>query len=114
MDWATFKACLEDRIPVNLVVNDEKTIGKCVDLTTAIQEATEESASNRRPRGDPRPLLPASVQDQTRPKDRLKSQWKIMRDSALKAQVNRLQKLVTYRLKECRNEQWSDTGIAGQ
>jgi hypothetical protein len=32
-----------------------------------------------------------------------------MRDPALKAQVNRLQRSVTYRLNEWKNKQWSDT-----
>jgi hypothetical protein len=39
----------------------------------------------------------------------LKRQWQVTRDPALKAQVNRLKKSVTYRLNEWRNEQWSDT-----
>jgi hypothetical protein len=39
----------------------------------------------------------------------LRRQWKVTRDPALKAQVNRFQRSVTYRLNEWRNEQWSDT-----
>jgi hypothetical protein len=35
----------------------------------------------------------------------LRRQWQVTRDPALKAQVNRLQRSVTYR----RNDQWSDT-----
>jgi hypothetical protein len=40
---------------------------------------------------------------------RLRRQSQITRDTALKAQVNRLQRSVTYRLNKWRNEQWSDT-----
>jgi hypothetical protein len=41
--------------------------------------------------------------------NRLSRQWQVTRDTALKAQFNRLQRSVTYRLNEWRNEQWSDT-----
>jgi hypothetical protein len=36
-------------------------------------------------------------------------QWKITRDPALKAEVNRLQRSVTTHLNEWRNDRWSDT-----
>jgi hypothetical protein len=42
-------------------------------------------------------------------KNRLRRQWQVTRDPALKAQVDRLQRSVTYWLNEWRNEQWSDT-----
>jgi hypothetical protein len=94
MDWAAFQACLDDRLPVNPVVNDEEAIDKCVEeLTSAIQEPTAASAPKRRPRADPRPPLPASIQDKIRMKNRLRRQ--VTRDPALKAQVNRLQMSVT-------------------
>jgi hypothetical protein len=92
------------------VVNDEEAIDKCVEeLTSAIQEAIAASAPRRRPHADTRPPLPASIQDEIRLKNRLRRQWQVTRDPALKAQVNRLQRSVTYRLNEWRNEQWSDT-----
>jgi hypothetical protein len=110
MDWAAFQACLDDRLPGNSVVNDAEAIDKCVEeLTSAIQEATATSAPRRRPRADPRSPLPASIQDEIRLKTRLRRQWQVTRDPGLKAQVNRLQRSVTYRLNEWRNEQWSDT-----
>jgi hypothetical protein len=88
------------------VVSDEEAIDKCVEeLTSAIQEATAASAPRRRPRADLRPPLPASIQDEIRLKNRLRRQWQVTRDPALKAQVNRIQRSVTYRL----NEQWTDT-----
>jgi hypothetical protein len=92
------------------VVNDEKAIDKCVEeLTNAIHEATAASAPRRRTRADPWPPLPASIQDEIRLKSRLRRQWQVTRDPALEAQVNRLQRSVTYRLNEWRKEQWSDT-----
>jgi len=42
-------------------------------------------------------------------KNRLRRQWQITRDPALKAEVNRLQKPVTRRLNEWSNDQWSAT-----
>jgi hypothetical protein len=91
------------------VVNDEEAIDKCVEeLTSAIQEATPTSTPKRRPRADPRLPLPANIQDEICLKNRLRRQWKVTRDPALKAQVKRLQRSVTYRMNEWRNEQWSD------
>jgi hypothetical protein len=104
MDWAAFQARIDDRLPGNPVVNDEEAIDKCVEeLTSAIQEATAASAPKRRPRVDPRPPLPASIQDEIRLKNRLRRQWQVT-----KAHVNRLQRSVTYRLNEWMNEQWRD------
>jgi hypothetical protein len=87
------------------VVKDKEAIDKCVEeLTSTIQEATAASAPKRRPRADPRPSLPASIQDEIRLKNRLRRQWQVTRDVALKAQVNRLQRSVTCQLNEWRNE----------
>jgi hypothetical protein len=75
MDWAAFQACLDDTLPGNPVVNDEEAIDKCVEeLTSTIQEATAASAPSRRPRADPRPPLPASIQDEILLKNRLRRQ----------------------------------------
>jgi hypothetical protein len=50
MDRAAFQACLEHRLPGNLVVVDEEAIEKCLEeLTSAIQEGTAASAPRRRP-----------------------------------------------------------------
>jgi hypothetical protein len=65
--------------------------------------------TKRRPRPDPRSFLTASIQDEILLKIRLRRQWQVTRDPALKAQANRLQRSATYRLNEWRNEQWSDT-----
>jgi hypothetical protein len=109
-DWAAYQDCLDDRHLGNPVVNDEKAINKCIEeLTSPIREATAASAPRRRPHADPRPPLPASIQDEIRLKNRLTRQWQVTRDQDLKAQVNRFQRSVTYQLNEWRNEQWSDT-----
>jgi hypothetical protein len=92
------------------VVVDKKTIDKCLEeLISAIQEATAASASRRRPRADRPPPVPTSIQDEIRPKNLLRRQWQISRDPALKGQINRLPRSVTYQLNEWRNDQWSDT-----
>jgi hypothetical protein len=109
MDWNAFQACLEDRLPGNPVAIDEEAIDKCVEeLTSAFQEATMASAPRRRPRADQRPPLPPSIQDEIRLKNRLRRQWQVTRDPALIAQINRLQRPVTYQLNQWRNDQWSD------
>jgi hypothetical protein len=92
-DRAAFQACLEDRLPGSPEVVDEEAIDKCLEeLTSAIHEATAASAPRRRPRADPRPPLPASVQDEIRLKNRLRRQWKITRNKSLKAKINRHQR----------------------
>jgi hypothetical protein len=94
MDWDAFQAFLDERLPGNPVVNDEEAIDKCVEeLTSTIQEATAASAPRRRPGADPRPPLPASIQDEICLKNRVSRQWQDTRDPTLKAQVNRLQRL---------------------
>jgi hypothetical protein len=68
------------------VLNDEGTIDERFgELNSVIQEAIAASAPKRRPRADLRPLLPGSIQDEIRLKNRLRRQWKITRDPALKA-----------------------------
>jgi hypothetical protein len=53
--------------------------------------------------------MPAGIQDEIRLKNRLRRRWQVTRDPALKAEVNRLQRSVTGRLNERRNDQWSET-----
>jgi hypothetical protein len=91
------------------VVVDEEAIDKCVvELTSATQEATAASDPKRRPRADPLPSLPSSIQNEIRLKNRLRWQWQITRHPALKTQINRLNRSVTYQLNEWRNDQWGD------
>jgi hypothetical protein len=90
-------------------VVDEEAIDKCLEeLTSAIHKATAASAPKRRPRADPRPTIPASIQGDIRLKNRLKRQWQITRNTSLKAKINRHQRSETWQLNEWRNAQWSD------
>jgi len=57
----------------------------------------------------PRPQIPAGIQDEIRLKTRLRRRWQFTWDPALKTEVNRLQRSVTRRLNEWRNDQWSAT-----
>jgi hypothetical protein len=75
----------------------------------AVLKALEASTPKRRPCDDPRPPIPAGIQDEIRLTTRLRRRWQITRDPALKAEVNRLQRAVTRRLNEWRNDQWSAT-----
>ena len=61
------------------------------------------------PRDDPRPSIPAGIQDEIRLKNQLRRRWQVIGDHALKAEVNRLQRSLTRRLNEWRNDQWSST-----
>jgi hypothetical protein len=56
------------------------------------------------PRGDPRPPIPAGIQDEIRLKNRLLKRWQVNRDTVLRTEVNRLQRSVTRRLNEWRND----------
>ena len=85
-------------------------IDTCVgNFSDAVLKALAASTPKRRPRDDPRPPIPAGIQDEIRQKNRLRRQWLITRDPALKDEVNRLQMSVTRRLNELRNDQWSAT-----
>jgi hypothetical protein len=111
-EWAVLHArlALDARLPGNPVVRDEEAIDKCVEaLTSAFQEDTAAFAPKRRTRADLRPSLPPSIRDDTRLNKRFRGQWQVRRNPALKAQVNRLHRSVTYLLNEWRNEHWSDT-----
>jgi hypothetical protein len=78
-------------------------------LTSAISGALERSTSKSRPLADPRPPIPARINDEIRLKNRLRRQWQLTRNPALKAEVTRLHRSVTLQLQEWRNDQWSDT-----
>jgi len=85
-------------------------IDTCVEkFSGAVLKALAASTPKRRPRDDPRPPVSAGIEDEIRLKNRLRRQWQITRDPALKAEVNRLQRSVTRRLNEWWNDQWSAT-----
>jgi hypothetical protein len=76
-------------------------IDACVEnFTGAVLKILAASTPKCRPRADPRPPIPAGIQDEIRLKKRLRRQWHVTRDPALKADVNRVQRLVTRRLNE--------------
>ena len=79
-------------------------IDTCVEnFSGAILGALEASTPKRRPIGEPRPQIPAGIQDEIRLKNRLRRRWQVSRDPALKTEVNRIQRSVTRRLNEWRN-----------
>jgi hypothetical protein len=85
-------------------------IDTCVEnFYGAVLKALAVSTHKCRPRDDPRPPIPAVIQDEKRTKDRLRRRWQVTRDPALKAEVNRLQRSVSHKLIEWRNDQWSAT-----
>jgi hypothetical protein len=79
------------------------------EFSGAVLKALGESTPKCRTRADPRPPIPAGIQDEIRLKNRLWRQWQFTRDPAQKAVVNRLQISVSCRLNEWRNDQWSAT-----
>jgi hypothetical protein len=108
--WANFQSHLEDQIPFEPELHNGMAIDKCVEnFSGAVLKALAASTSNRRPRADPWPPIPAGIQDEIRLKNRLRRQWQVTRDPALRAEVNCLQGSVTRRLNEWRNDRWSAT-----
>lgn len=53
--------------------------------------------------------MPARITDKVPLKNRLRRQWKVSRDPALKDEDNRLQKSVILKMKDCWNDHWSMT-----
>ena len=82
----------------------------CVeDFSGTILGALEASTPKRRPIGDPRSQILAGIQDEIRLKNRLRRRWQVSRDPSLETEISRLQRSVTGRLNEWRNDQWSAT-----
>jgi len=88
----------------------------CMDINTCVENysgaklgALETSTPKHHPIGDTRPQIPAGIQDEIRLKNRLRRRWQVSRNPALKTEVTRLQRSVTRRLNEWRNDQWSAT-----
>jgi hypothetical protein len=79
----------------------------CVEnLSGTVLKALASSTPKCRPRDDPRPPIPAGIQEEIRLKNRLRGQWKVTRSPTLRAEVNRLRRWVTHRSNEWRNDQW--------
>ena len=75
----------------------------------AILKALEASTPKRRTRVDPGLPIPAGIRDEIRLNNRLRRGWQVTSDPVLRAEVNHLQRSVTRRLNEWRNDQWSKT-----
>ena len=85
-------------------------IDTCIEnFSGAVLKALEATTPKCRPRDDSRPSIPAGIQDEIRLKNRLCRQWQITRDPTLKAEANRLQRPVSRRQNEWRNDEWSAT-----
>jgi hypothetical protein len=85
-------------------------IDTCVEnFSGAVLKALAASTSKRRHRADPQHPISVGIQDEIRQKYRLRRQWQVTRDATLRGEVNRLQRSVTRRLNEWRNDQWSAT-----
>jgi len=85
-------------------------IDTCVEnFSGAVLQTLATSSPKCRPGDDPRPPIPARILDERRLKNRLRRRWQVTREPALKYEVNRLQRSVTRRLNEWRNDQWSAT-----
>ena len=109
-DWVNFQTHLEDLIPFDPELHNDMAVDKCVEnFSGAVLKALAASNPKRRPRDDPRPGIPTGIQDEIRLKNQLRMQWQITRDPALRAEVNSLQRSVTRRLNEWRNDQWIAT-----
>jgi hypothetical protein len=67
-------------------------IDTCVEnVSGAVLKALTVPTPKRRPRDDPRPPIPAGIQDEIRLKNRLRRQWQVTREPTVRAEVNRLQ-----------------------
>jgi hypothetical protein len=101
---------LEDQIPFEPKLHGGKAIDTCVEnYTVAVLKALMTTIYKRRPCADPRHSIPLGIQDEIRLKYRLRRQWQVTRHPTLRSEVNRLQRSVTRRLNEWRNDQWSAT-----
>ena len=109
-DWANFQTHLEELIPFDPELHNEMAIDTCVEnFSGTVLKALAASTPKHRPRDDPRPPLRAGIQHEIRLKNWLRRQRQITRGPTLKAEVNCLQRSVTPRLKERRNNRWSAT-----
>jgi hypothetical protein len=109
-DWDIFQTHLEDQIPFDPELHNGMAIDTCLEnVSGAVLKALAASTPKCRPRDDQRTPLSDGTQGEIRMKNRLRRRWYLSRKTALKAEVNRLQRSVTRRLKVWRNDQWSKT-----
>ena len=83
-------------------------IDTCVEnFSVAVLKTLAAFTPKCRPHDDLWPPIPVGIQDDIRLKNRLQREWQVTRDPALKAEVNHVQRSVTRRLSEWRNDKWS-------
>ena len=105
-DWANFQTHLEDPIPFDPELHNEMAIDTCVEnFSGTILKALAASTPKCRPRSNPRPSIPAGIQDEIRLKKWLRRRCQVTREPSLRTEVSRLQRSVTRRLNEWRNDQ---------
>jgi hypothetical protein len=105
-DWTKSQTYLEDQVPFDPDLHNEMDIDTCVlNISGAVLQALAVSTPKYRPRDHPRPPISANIQDEIRLKNRLRRTWQVTRDPALKAEVNQLQRSVSHKLIEWRNDQ---------
>jgi hypothetical protein len=73
------QAHLEDQIPFDPGLHNGMAIDTCVEFSGAVLQALAASTPKSRPHDDPRPLIPAGIQDEIRLKNRLRKQWQVTR-----------------------------------
>jgi hypothetical protein len=99
--WTKFQTHLEVQIPLNPEFHNGKDIDTCVKIFSgAVLGVLAASTSKRRLHGDPRPRIPAGIQDDISLKNRLRRRWPVTKDPDRRAEANRLQRSVTARLNE--------------
>jgi hypothetical protein len=82
------QAHLEAEIPFNQELHNGMAIDTCVEnFSGAVLMALAASNPKRRPRDDPRAPTPAGIQNEIRLKKRLRRQWQVTKDPALKSRV---------------------------
>jgi len=85
-------------------------IDRCVGkFSVAVLKSLALFTPKWRLRDDPRPPVTAGILDEIRLNNRMRRQWQVTRDPALKSTVNSLQRSVTRRLNEWWIDQWSAT-----
>jgi len=95
-DWASFQTHLEGEIPFDSELHNGVAIDTCIEnFSGAVLNALAASTPTCRPGDYPGPPIPASIQDEIRPKKLLRRRWQVTTDPALKAEVNRLKRSVT-------------------
>ena len=87
-DCANFQTHLEDQILFDPELHNEIAIDTCVEnFSGAILKALAASIPKCRLRANPRPPIPAGIQDEIRLKNQLRRRWQVTMDLALKSTV---------------------------